>query len=187
MLYHVHRLTERNRAVLTRHFRELDPADRQLRFGTPISDSGIRAYVAGLEFDRSDVFAVFDDALKIVGAIHVAYENASAEMGLSVLKAWRGLGVGDRLFERATLHLSNRFIRTVTMHCLRENEAIMHIARKNGMRIVTEGAEADAWLELPAANPASVATEWMSERFALLDYGRKIRGQAARSLLRAIT
>jgi hypothetical protein len=55
------------------------------------------------------------------------------------------------------------------------------------MRIVTEGAEADAWLELPAANPASVATEWMSERFALLDYGRKIRGQAARSLLRAIT
>jgi hypothetical protein len=104
-----------------------------------------------------------------------------------VLKAWRGLGVGDRLFERATLHLSNRFIRTVTMHCLRENEAIMHIARKNCMRIVTEGTDADAWLELRPANPASVATEWMSERFALLDYGRKVRARAALRLLRVVS
>ena len=186
MLHHVHRLSDRHRGALKRHFLQLDPLDRQLRFGAPLGDTGIRAYLDNLDFTTSDVFAVFDDALNIVGAMHVAYDDASAEMGLSVVSAKRGQGIGNSLFERATLRLSNRFVRTVTMHCLRENDAIMHLARKNGMRIVTDGAEADAWLELPHANPASVANEWMSERFAILDYSRKIRSRATQRLLRAL-
>lgn len=186
MLHHVHRLSDRHRDEFKRHFLQLDSLDRHLRFGTPITDAGIHAYADNIDFTASDVFAVFDDALSIAGAVHVAYDDESAEMGLSVIAGSRGNGIGDSLFARATLHLSNRFVRTVTMHCLRENDAIMHLAQKNGMRIVTEGSEADARLELPHASPASVANEWMSERFALLDYSRKVRGRATERLLRAL-
>ena len=186
MIHHVNRLSNRHRSALERHFLHLEPADRQLRFGTPLSDTGIRTYVGSLDFATSDVFAVFDDRLRIIGAMHVAYDDETAEMGLSVLRGKRGQGIGDSLFERATLHLANRFIRTVTMHCLRENAAIMHLARKYGMRIVTDGSEADAWLELPRANPAGVASEWVSDRFAALDYARKVRVRASQRLLKAL-
>ena len=186
MLHHVHRLSDRHRGSLTRHFLQLDSVDRHLRFGTPVGDPGIHAYVDNLDFVTSHVFAVLDEALRIAGAMHIAYGDKSAEMGLSVIRPWRGQGIGDSLFARATLHLSNRCIRTVTMHCLRENTAIMHLARKNGMRIVADGSEADAWLELPRGNPASVASEWISERFALLDFSRKVRGRSTRRLLRAL-
>jgi RimJ/RimL family protein N-acetyltransferase len=186
MPHHVHRLSERHRSALKCHFVQLDVQDRQLRFGTPISDSGIDAYVDGLDFESSDVFAVFDDKLAIIGAMHIAYDEESAEMGLSVARNGRGQGIGNSLFERATVHLSNRYIRTVYMHCLRENDAIMHLAKKHGMRIVADGSEADAWLALPHASPGTVAAEWVAERFAMLDYRQKMRARSTAKILKAI-
>ena len=186
MSHHIHLLSERHRDALLRHFLALDATDRQLRFGTPLADDGIRSYVAALDFGDSDVFGVFDAALHIVGAMHIAYSNDEAEMGLSVSASARGQGIGNSLFRRATVHLSNRFIRTVYMHCLRENDAIMHLARKNGMRIVTDGSEADAGLALPHANPESVAAAWIADRFALIDYTQKVRARSTERIFKAL-
>jgi len=186
MSHHVHILSSRHRSALLRHFRKLAPSDRQLRFGTPISDAGIESYVDSIDFIDSDVFAVHDERLHITGAIHIAYNQDEAEMGLSVLESARGNGIGNSLFERATVHLSNRFVRTAYMHCLRENAAVMHLARKNGMRIVVEGAEADAWLALPQATPQTIAAEWVAGRFALLDYNHKVRADSAKRMLKAL-
>jgi hypothetical protein len=59
------------------------------------------------------------------------------------------------------------------MHCLNENAAVVHIARKFGMRIVAEAGEADAHLELPPASPGSIAGEFVTDRLALYDYTLK--------------
>ena len=40
-----------------------------------------------------------------------------------------------------------------------ENSAIMHLARKQGMDIVAQTGEADAWLTLPPADTTSYMSE----------------------------
>jgi GNAT superfamily N-acetyltransferase len=186
MPHHVCLLTERHRRALLRHFLELGPEDRRLRFGTPLPARGVRTYVDRIDFVESDVLAVFDDRLRIVGALHIAYGGDEAEMGLSVLEAFRGQGIGHALFRRGTARLANRFVRIVHMHCLRENASVMHLARNNGMRIVVDGSEADACLHLPAPTPGTVAAEWVAERLAFLDYRGKLEADSARRLLRLL-
>lgn len=186
MPHHVHLLSSRHRAALQRHFLRLDSADRRLRFGSVLSDAALRTYVQRLDFIDSDVLGVFDDRLRIIAAIHIAYDGEAAEMGISVSREARGKGIGNSLFERATNRLVNRFVRTVTMHCLRENTAVMHLARKHGMHIEREGSEADACLKLPRATPESMVSEWFVDRLAEFDYRRIVRSRSTRRILKSL-
>ena len=169
----VQRLNENTRGAFIEHFLALPPEDRRLRFGSSLSAEGITAYGIGIDFDRDAIFGVHDDRLALVGIAHVAFGGDGAELGLSVLPAHRGTGIGSALFERGAEHARNRFVGRLFMYCLNENAAIMHIARKYGMSIVTEGGDADAHLPLPPASPASIAGEFVTERFALYDYALK--------------
>jgi hypothetical protein len=54
------------------------------------------------------------------------------------------------------------------VHCLSENAAMMHLARKNGMRIVYSGAESDGRLQLPQPTPQSHFSEWLEDWCATL-------------------
>ena len=144
----VQRLNEQARDGVVAHFLSLSAEDRRLRFGSSLSAEGIASYVDRIDFERDAAFAVHDDSLLIVGIAHVALSDDHAELGLSVLPAHRGRGVGSALFERGAQHARNRFVRTLFMHCLRENAAIVHIAQRFGMQIVTESGDADAHLEL---------------------------------------
>ena len=151
------RLHASDRAALAAHFLGLDGEDRRLRFGASISDEGVRAYVARIDFERDGLFAVHDDDSTLLAVVHVAVGKGEAEMGLSVLPGHRGKGLGNALFTRAVVHLRNRGEPWVFVHCISENAAMMHLARKHGMRIVHAGAESDAHLALqPAATPQSV-------------------------------
>ncbi|MGH8721901.1 MAG: GNAT family N-acetyltransferase, partial [Burkholderiales bacterium] len=82
------------RAKFATHLRALGTEDRRLRFGLPLSDAAIDAYVARIDFGRDAVFGVFDDALQLAGAAHLARADAHAELGVSVLPAHRGRGIG---------------------------------------------------------------------------------------------
>jgi GNAT superfamily N-acetyltransferase len=169
----VQRLDERAPAVLLTHFVALSPEDRRLRFGSPLSAELIARYVERIDFDRDAVFGVHDLSLTLVGAAHVAFLDDHAELGLSVLPGHRGRGVGSALFERAAAHARNRSVPRLYMHCLNENAAVVHIARKFGMHIVAEAGEADAHLELAPASPGSIAGEFVTDRLALYDYALK--------------
>jgi hypothetical protein len=59
------------------------------------------------------------------------------------------------------------------MHCLNENAAMMHLARRQNMAIVAEAGEADAWLALAPADAASLFGEVFAQRVALFDYALK--------------
>jgi len=171
------RLREHDRAALARHFLSLDSADRRLRFGTLVPDEGVLDYVRRIDFGRDCVFAVHDERMRWVAVVHVALAGATAELGLSVLPGCRGQGCGDALLKRAVVWLRNRGTLSVYVHCIAENAAMMHLARKNGMRIVYSGFESDGRLELEGPDPGSFFSEWMEDH----------RGTAIRTLSQLAT
>jgi len=173
----VRELSRPERPALVPHFLALGGEDRRLRFGTPFNDGAVRAYVERIDFERDAVFGVFDDALRVVGAAHVARGDGHAELGVSVLEGHRGRGIGGALLARAHMRARNWGVRALFMHCLTENGAIMHLARKQQMEIMVEAGEADAWLKLPPADASSHFGEVFAQRVALFDYALK-RGRS---------
>jgi RimJ/RimL family protein N-acetyltransferase len=179
----VKRLSRLSRDALVAHFTALAPADLRLRFGMLKSPQAIAEYVDGIDYDQDAVFGVFDDELRLVGVAHVGrMPDGTAEFGVSVLPEWRGRGIGTVLFERANAYARNQLIRQLFVHCLTENKAMMHIARKADMRIVVESGEADAYLSLPPTDAATIAQELIDERVALFDVALKAQLVAAKRL-----
>jgi GNAT superfamily N-acetyltransferase len=178
---------------LRKHFLALDEHDRLLRFGSVLPDELIVKYVEGIDFERDTVFGVYDGRLKLVGVGHLAFaprdalpalsgattKERVAEFGVSVSASARGMGVGSKLFERAAIRCRNADIDTLYMHCLSSNKVMMHIAKKAGMEIHRDYGEADAYLQLPPANPASMLQEAVEEQVATFDYTLKANARAA--------
>jgi GNAT superfamily N-acetyltransferase len=180
------KLSPASRDALIRHFCALGGDDRRLRFGSMIADAGLAAYVAQIDFERDAVFGIFDEELTLAGVAHVAIATETAELGVSVLPACRGRGVGSALFDRAGMFARNALVRVLFMHCLTENAAMMHIARKAKMRIVAGGGEADAHLELAPGDPSSITREMMQEQIALFDFALRSHVLSARRIGEAV-
>jgi GNAT superfamily N-acetyltransferase len=189
----VKELSRRARKRLLRHFLALSSGDRLLRFGSVLSDDLVSRYVENIDFTRDTVFGVYDRKLRLLGVGHLAFaprealpsvsasttKERVAEFGVSVAASARGLGVGTHLFERAAIRCRNVDIDTLYMHCLSSNKVMMHIAKKAGMAIHRDYGEADAYLKLAPANPASVLQEAVQEQVATLDYTIKANLRAA--------
>ena len=195
----VKELAERDRRRMLKHFLALEKPDRLLRFGSYLGDEQVTKYVQGIDFSRDIVFGVYNRVFKLVAVGHLAFaprdESRSAvtekervaEFGVSVSKSARGMGVGSKLFERAAIHCRNSDVDTLYMHCLSSNKTMMHIAKKAGMQIHRDYGEADAYLKLPLANPASVLQEALDEQFATLDYTFKANKRFATKWLGRLT
>ncbi len=177
------RLRSSHRTALEAHFIALDAEDRRLRFGAAIGDEALRAYVARIDFERDGAFAVQDDELRLVAVVHVAVTDSAAELGLSVLAGRRGSGLGHALFKRAVMHLRNRGSREVFVHCLTENAAMMHLARKHGMGIVYSGGETDARLQLKPATANTYISEWIADQQAATVQAMRHHTRFTRALL----
>lgn len=173
-------LTARDRDALVAHFLALGPEDRRLRFGLSLADEALRDYVARIDFERDALFGVFNRRLRLVGVAHVAVENDCAELGISVLRRYRGRGVGSALLERAHLFARNHGIRTLLMHCLTENTPMLRLARRQGMQVVTAGGEAAAQVTVAPADAASRLNELIATQVGLVDFALKALVLAAR-------
>lgn len=155
-----------NRDCLREHFLQLDGEDRHLRFGSSLNDSAVISYVDSIDFERDEIYAVIDDTQNILGVVHIAILAEEAELGLSVLVAARGQGVGNALFERAVMRLRNRCVHEVLVRCLHQNAAMMHLAHKYGMQIRQDGTDREARLVLPAATSGTYMLEWLQNQQA---------------------
>jgi GNAT superfamily N-acetyltransferase len=169
----VRELTRLQYPALEPHLLALGAEDRRLRFGASLNDAAVRAYLERIDFERDAVFGVFNDELHLIGAAHVARSDGHAELGVSVLPGHRGRGIGGALLARARMRARNWGVHALFMHCLTENGAMMHLARKRGMEIVVESGEADAWLKLSPADASSHFGEVFAQRVALFDYALK--------------
>ncbi len=175
-------LAERHRERISLHLLSLDESDRYLRFGFPATDEQIHRYVTSLNFERDEVFGIFNRRLELIAMAHLAYmpapeqnsqSPATAEFGVSVVKRARGRGYGARLFEHAVLHARNRSCERLFIHALSENTAMLKIARNAGATVERDGPESEAWLKLPPDSITSQVGEMVGNQFAEFDYQLK--------------
>jgi GNAT superfamily N-acetyltransferase len=187
-------LAPRHRPRVLAHLLDLPPEDRYLRFGHPATDAQIGRYVDLIDFDRDEVFGVFNRRLQLIAMAHLAYLGETrdghrphaAEFGVSVLPRWRGRGFGGRLFDHAMLHARNRQVDTLIVHALTENTPMLRIARSHGARVERDGGESEAVLKLPPDTLGSQVEELLGRQAAEFDYRLKRQVQRLEGLLDAI-
>ncbi len=114
-----------------------------------------------------------DRRLRFAHALSDAREDGQAELGMSVLPQNRGHGVGGALLERCTARARNWGVRVMFMNCLVENAAMMHLARKQDLKIAVSGAEAEAFVRLRRADLTSLAADAVAEHLGLFDHAQK--------------
>ncbi|UUZ62330.1 GNAT family N-acetyltransferase [Polaromonas sp. P1-6] len=164
------------------HLLALNEHDRYLRFGYAANDEQIRRYVDGLNFERDEIFGIYNRKLQLIAMAHLALSidpelKSCAEFGVSVLAQARGRGYGSRLFDRAVMHARNDGVDMMFIHALSENTAMLNIARKAGATIERDGSESEAYLKLPPADLDSRMTEMVEEQVAQTDYRLKVQAK----------
>ncbi len=162
------------------HLLSLGNDDRYLRFGYLAQDAQIERYVDELNFERDEIFGIYNRKLELIAMAHLAYAGdprygSCAEFGVSVSASARGRGYGARMFERAAMHAANDGISLLFIHALSENEAMLKIARNAGARVERTGAESEAYLQLPPSSMESQVSEVLEQSVAMADYRIKVR------------
>lgn len=143
------KLTPFDKEKLIDHFIiDIVDNDRRLRFGYEAPDSSVKKYIEDSLENYGYVnmwFVVEVDALdrfggkKIIATCHVSMnkQTNTAEMGCTVSPDYRNQKIGQELFNRGITWARMAGAENVFMHCLSENRAIQHIAKKGGMTVVT--------------------------------------------------
>jgi len=187
-------LAARHRPRIAAHLLALNAQDRYLRFGYPASDEQITKYVDMLDFERDELFGIFNRRLELIAMAHLAHAPADkvqpstmAEFGVSVLTKARGRSYGTRLFEHAMLHARNRGIDTLFIHALSENTAMLKIARKAGAVVERAGSETEAWLKLPPETIVTRFGELVEQQAAEIDYQWKLHAHRVNEILAALS
>ncbi|MBG6075726.1 RimJ/RimL family protein N-acetyltransferase [Polaromonas sp. CG_9.11] len=167
---------------ITAHLLALEPRDRYLRFGYTANDEQIRRYVAGLNFERDEIFGIYNRKLELIAMAHLAFSTdpelqSCAEFGVSVLAHARGRGYGARLFDRAAMHSRNEGVQMMFIHALSENTAMLNIARKAGATVERDGSETEAYLKVQPADLDSRMSELLEEQIAQTDYRLKVQAK----------
>lgn len=152
--------------ALKEHLMTLSEEDKYKRFYIPTTEASIDKYLRGIDLSgpRDAIFVVYNGTGdKVIGMCHVAItetgEQASAELALSVSPSHRNRKIGIDMLERAVLHCKSLGIRRVYMFCLATNVPMQRMARKLGMRVVTEFDESTGTVELPTGHAPAVMLE----------------------------
>lgn len=181
VLVPIRSLGSNHRERIALHLLALDVHDRYLRFGFAATDEQIQRYVDGLNFERDEIFGIYNRRLELIAMAHLAFEpdstvvDACAEFGVSVSKSARGRGYGARLFDRAAMHARNEGVHRMLIHALSENTAMLKIARNAGAKVERDGSESEALLHLPPATLDTRLSELVAEHMAQTDYQIKVQ------------
>ncbi len=180
MLVPIRSLGVNHRERIARHLMSLDAQDRYLRFGFAANDEQIQRYADTLNFDRDEIFGIYNRRVELIAMAHLAFPDdpdlsSCAEFGVSVSKSARGRGYGARLFDRAAMHARNEGVSRMFIHALSENTAMLKIARNAGATVERDGHESEAHLQLSPATFDSRLSEMVAEQVAQTDYRIKVQ------------
>lgn len=179
------------RPAVLAHLLALSAQDRYLRFGISMRDEQVKRYADGLDFERDEIYGIFNRRLQLIAMAHLARAagdgfEACAEFGVSVDARYRGRGFGGLLFERTVRHARNCGVRMLFVHALSENAAMLHIAQKAGAVLERSGSETEAHLLLPPATLDSQVGELVEDHVANTDYLLKAQAKSFWDTLRAV-
>lgn len=165
----VRKLSILDKTRIISHLQTLQGEDRRLRFGGVVTDEYIAGYVEKSFDIDSKWFGVDHIDGHLVASCHVAIMNGTAELGCCVDEDYRGEGIAQQMFDRAVTWVRTKGITEVYMHCLTENAAMRHIARKNDMAVVSEYGESDANVHVEPGTPVTAIQDAYLDRIALYD------------------
>jgi GNAT superfamily N-acetyltransferase len=173
-------LGSNHRSRIASHLNALGMHDRYLRFGFGANDEQINRYVDGLDFERDEIFGIYNRRVELIAMAHLAFSPRpspplGAEFGVSVLQCHRGRRFGERLFERAIMHARNAGVTELHIHALSENAVMLKIARSAGAHVTRDGSESEARLQLPRATLDSHVRAVIEEQWAQADYRIKVQ------------
>lgn len=182
LLVPIRSLGPSHRERIAQHLLSLSVEDRYLRFGYGAQEAQIRAYTEKLDFERDEIYGIYNRSLVLIAVAHLAFAaepdcKNCAEFGVSVLSEARGNGYGSSLFDRAITHARNKGVDLMFIHALSENVAMLKIARNAGALVERDGSETEAYLKLPPADLDSRVTEAVEDRFAEVDFQLKLQAK----------
>lgn len=180
VLVPIRSLGENHRARIATHLLALESQDRYLRFGFTASDAQVQRYVDSLNFERDEIFGIYNRRLELIAMAHLARAcddelKSCAEFGVSVSKASRGRGYGARLFDRAVMHARNDGVSCLFIHVLSENTAMLKIASNAGALVERDGPESQAHVYIDPATLDTRVSEMVNEQMAQADYRIKVQ------------
>ncbi len=168
----VRKLWPWERGLVRDHLLRLDPEDRAMRFCTPVSDDFIHGYCDRLDPARTIALGGFVDG-RLRGTaelIPIPGEHPpSAELDLSVERAFQRRGHGGRLMRTALAVAQNRLIRAVLVVFLPENEPMRRLLARHGASVTACSISGEARIALAWPGPASALAESAAESEALMD------------------
>jgi len=128
---------------LRAHLLRLDPEARRARFGGQVKDRAIVRFVT--ELDRKQCVSIgYFERGALRGSIqlvrHPQQWFEGAELSLAVERDWRGRGIGGAMLARAVAEARRRGIRSLYLSSMRDNDAVLALARRLGAEVETRGA-----------------------------------------------
>ena len=145
----IRELFEEDAPLLLDLFLRLPATDRYRRFGRPMTDESIDAYVARLAWADSVFLGAFDPLAKLVGLLELADVRNGAEIAVVVDSGARGKGLGKTLMDRALLKAKVRGADRVVLLCQMDNEPMRRLAHSAGLHAHLEGGEVEGTPTLP--------------------------------------
>jgi GNAT superfamily N-acetyltransferase len=147
-----------DRELLLRGFERLSPESRYRRFLTPmprLPEAMVRHLTDIDHHDREAVIALDEsgtEALGIARYVRHPQRRAAAEVAVTVIDDWQGLGLGTLLLDALSARAREEGIRTFTAWLLESNAEMMDLFEHLGpVRVLDRGAGA---VEIEVAIPA---------------------------------
>ena len=160
----IRKLLAHERGDLSNHLLRMDEEDRRLRFGHAVSPERILAYATAIRWPQTWIVGAFvDGVLRGVAELRGGKRpgDHTAELSVTVERAYQDDGLATRLLETALLIARNRGFESLFLLCLPENVKMQHIARKFGDRMSFQ----DGDVELRVRSPQPDALSFFAEAF----------------------
>lgn len=152
------------------HFSNLTPLDKNLRFGSNLSDSIINEYI-NTSFNNNDIWFGIQDNNQLVGLLHIALlPNNQAEFGCSVLKSYQKQGLGTELITRGLIWSKANGIKKVHVQCLASNHAMRKMAKNLGIETETHFSETYGVYEIPESTFTDILLDNIYSYIEICEY-----------------
>ena len=190
-IHHTHsvrRLYRPDLAKFRDHLIRLDPETRHDRFGILVSDAYLKTYADRCFEPGAITYGYFEDGVIRGGAelrMFASKDKSSkdAEAAFSVERPWRRQHIGTELMSHIVLAARNRRIATLTILCLRHNQAMLNLARKFEADLKFEHNDVTGHLVARAPNALSLWREFVDNTLdlgaAVLDFHSRMISAAA--------